>query len=100
MTVGGTWEISMSTPLGDRKFVLACKEEEGGLTGTLQGTVAPRDIFDGKVEGDKVTWKAKLEQPMRLTASFSSVVNGDDMAGKVKFGMFHNAEFVGKRVAA
>jgi hypothetical protein len=39
-----------------------------------------------------------MSKPMPMELQFSAVVDGDDISGKVKLGMFGNASFSGTRV--
>ncbi len=97
MSVDGTWNIKMETPLGTRAAVLTLKAEGATLTGTLGGDDGTTDIYDGTANGNGVTWKADITQPMALTLDFSAAVDGDALTGSVKLGMFGNAPVTGTR---
>jgi hypothetical protein len=59
-----------------------------------QGTL---ELEEGKVDGDVLTWKASLTQPMAITLEFSCSVNGDEIEGTVKLGAFGEATLKGTR---
>lgn len=99
MSADGTWEVSMNTPMGAQAASLDLKEDGSALTGTMSAAAAPApmDITDGVVDGDNLTWKAALTQPMPITLEFSAVVDGDKISGNVKLGSFGEATFEGTR---
>ena len=72
MSADGTWKLSMQTPIGERKSTLALTSAGGALTGKLTGEEGDStDIFDGKADGDSITFKAAIKNPMPLTLEFS-----------------------------
>ena len=64
------------------------------ITMTFPGPVTSST---GEIDGNSVTWKAALTQPMPITLEFSGTVDGDTIAGDVKLGAFGNATFQGTR---
>ena len=97
MAVDGNWNITMTTPMGDRDATLNVKSEGGLLTGTqaAEGNSVP--IFDGKVSGDDVTWKVSITYPMALTLSFTGKVAGDTMSGEMGIGPMGSFPFTGTK---
>jgi len=63
MSVDGNWNITMSTPMGDRKATLTLKNEGGTLTGTQGADGNSTAIFDGSANGDDVAWKVSITKP-------------------------------------
>jgi hypothetical protein len=99
MSADGKWEISMSTPMGAQSGTLELKEDGSTVTGTMTAAAAPApiEITDGTVDGDSLTWKAALTQPMPITLDFAATVDGDKISGTVKLGTFGDATFEGTR---
>jgi hypothetical protein len=99
MSADGTWKVTMQTPMGAQEGTLELKEDGTTLTGTMTAAAAPEPmaITDGTVDGDALTWKAALTQPMPITLEFSGTVDGDRLSGDVKLGAFGNATFEGTR---
>jgi hypothetical protein len=84
MSADGTWKVTMSTPIGERKSTLALKGGGGTLTGKLTGEEGnSTDIFDGKESGDAISFKASIKSPMPLTLEVTGKVAGDKMSGTV-----------------
>lgn len=97
MSVDGTWNITMQTPLGARDAKLTLSTAGGTLTGTMSGDAGATEIADGAVDGNKASWKADITDPMALTLEFSATIDGDTLSGSVKLGMFGNAPLSGTR---
>ena len=86
MAVDGNWNITMTTPMGERKATLAVKSAGGSLTGTQGADGNSGEIFDGTVNGDDVAWKISITNPMPLTLAFTGKVSGDSMSGEMGIG--------------
>src|SRR5689334_17182752 len=83
MAVDGNWNLTMTTPMGERKAMLSLKSAGGTLTGKLGEEGNSTEIFDGTVNGDDVAWKASITNPMPLTLDFSGKISGDSVSGEV-----------------
>jgi hypothetical protein len=97
MSVDGSWNAKMETPMGTRAFVLTLKTDGGALTGTMSADGGAIDIYDGAADGDKATWKTNITSPMALTLEFNATFGADAVTGTVKLGMFGNAPLSGTR---
>lgn len=97
MSADGTWKTTMNTPMGAQQGTLTLATSGNDLTGKLAGPQGEIAIEDGKVDGDNLTWKAKITSPMAMTLEFAAKVDGDDISGNVKLGAFGNASFSGTR---
>ncbi|HEY1876260.1 MAG TPA: hypothetical protein VGG66_02280 [Rhizomicrobium sp.] len=99
MAVDGKWEIVINSPLGAQKASLDIKTVGNVLTGTLQEAQGSGPLENGKVEGNMLTWSAKITNPMPLTLDFAGTVEGDKLSGSVKAGSFGSFPFTGSRSA-
>lgn len=99
MSVDGSWNITMNTPMGERKATLTLKSNGTTLTGTQAAEQGSADIAEGKVDGNKLSWKVSIQQPMPLTLDFSGTVTGDAMAGEMGVGFMGSFPFTGTRAA-
>lgn len=97
MSVDGTWNITMSTPMGERKATLNLASNGSTLTGTQAAEQGSAEIADGKVDGNKVSWKVSIQQPMPLTLDFNGTVNGDAIEGQMGVGFLGSFPFSGTR---
>ena len=64
----------------------------------MEGQQGTLELKDGAVDGDTVSWKADITNPMPITLEFSATVDGDSLSGDVKLGSFGNASFTGTRI--
>jgi cytochrome c1 len=97
MSVDGNWNMTMTTPMGERKATLSLKSAGNTLTGTQAGEQGSAEIADGKVDGNKVSWKVSIQNPMPLTLEFTGTVDGDNMKGDMGIGFMGSFPFTGTR---
>lgn len=97
MAIDGKWNMTMKTPMGEQNGTLDLKADGGALTGEMSGATGTVQIEEGKVDGDNVSWNAKITTPMPMTLEFEGKVEGDSLSGTVKLGAFGNAPFSGAR---
>ncbi len=100
MSVAGTYECVVKSPLGDQKSTIVVNPGEDGTswTGTNSGPQGSADITDGKVDGNTLTWSMKMTVPMPMTLEGSATVDGDTVTGSVKAGAFGSFPLSGTRV--
>lgn len=97
MAVDGNWNLTMTTPMGERQATLSLKQAGGALTGTQGADGNTAEIFDGIVSGDAVNWKVSITNPMPLTLEFIGTVSGDSMSGEMGIGPMGSFPFNGVR---
>ncbi len=95
MAVDGNWNITMSTPMGDRDATLSLKNAGGVLTGAQGADGNSTEIFDGTANGDDVAWKVSITNPMPLTLAFTGKVAGDSISGEMGIGPMGSFPFTG-----
>ena len=97
MAVDGNWNITMSTPMGERNATLSLKSAGTTLTGVQGAEGNTGEIFDGTVNGADVAWKISITNPMPLTLEFTGKVSGDGMSGEMGIGPMGSFPFTGTR---
>lgn len=97
MAVDGKWNISIDTPMGTRQAELELKAEGSTLTGTQAADGQSGPLQDGTVDGNKVSWKVDITNPMPLTLTFTGTVDGDKISGDADTGTFGSFPFSGSR---
>jgi hypothetical protein len=97
MAVDGNWNLTMTTPMGERSATLNLKTEGGTLTGTQGAEGNTAEIFDGTVDGDDLAWKVSITNPMPLTLAFTGKVSGNSMSGEMGIGPMGSFPFTGER---
>jgi hypothetical protein len=95
--VQGKWNITINTPMGERAAVLELLVEGKALSGSLSDAEHHVAISDGKIEGNRLSWQAKITKPMRLSFKFTAIVEEDRISGAARH-MLGSATFSGTRV--
>lgn len=94
--VQGKWNITIKTPMGDKSGVLDLETDGTALTGSLSSDEYQAAISDGKVDGNKLSWSAKITKPMRMSFKFTATVEADRISGAAKH-LLGKATFTGTR---
>jgi len=98
MSVAGSWDIRIKTPIGDQSArVTVVPDHVGGFNGKVSGDAGSMDIT-GTIAGDRLTWKMKTTKPMPLDLDCEAQVDGDTLNGTVKAGIFGKMPLSGTRV--
>ncbi len=95
MPVNGKWNVTIKTPMGDQKALVELTQDGAALNGKMSGAMGSINIENGKVDGDTLSWNAKVTSPMPLTLEFSGKQDGANLNGTVKFGAFGSGPFSG-----
>lgn len=94
MSIAGTWNTTMNTPMGAQEATLTLNEDGSGKMAGPQGDM---EITEGNVDGNAAQWKTAITTPMAMTLEFDAKAEGDNITGNVKLGAFGNATFEGTR---
>lgn len=97
MSADGTWNLTMETPMGERRSTLTLSTAGGTLTGKQEAEGNTTDIAEGTANGNDVSWKVSITNPMPLTLTFSGTVDGNSLTGSADTGMFGSFPFQGTR---
>ncbi|MFG2830312.1 hypothetical protein ACGFWI_23075 [Streptomyces sp. NPDC048434] len=98
MSVEGTWDLNISTPIGRIKAVTDLRAaEDGSLTGTAHGTGEHLPLRDVALDGSRLTWKQSITKPLRLNLSFAVTVDGDTLSGTSRAGRLPASKVTGRR---
>ena len=95
--VQGKWKITINTPMGEKSGVLELLVSGTTLTGSLSDADHHVAISDGKIEGNRLSWQAKISKPTRLSFRFSAIVDEDRISGAARH-ILGTASFSGTRV--
>ncbi|MBB5684664.1 hypothetical protein [Sphingobium boeckii] len=96
--VDGAWNVVVKSPLGDQQSVFTVASDGSAFTGNMAGAMGSLDVEDGKVDGDKLTWKMNLKVPMPMTLDCEATVSGDAITGSAGAGAFGSFPLSGTRV--
>jgi hypothetical protein len=96
MAVDGKWKVTVKTPMGDQDVTLDFTASGSTLTGTMSNGSGTVPIEDGKVDGNNVSWRARITVPLPLTVDCTGTVEGDTISGTANTS-FGGSPFSGKR---
>ena len=98
MSVAGTYDVTIKTPMGDQKGKLTINPAGDGFTGSVTSDMmGSMDIAEGKLSGDTATWTMDMKVPMPMTLECEATVAGDAISGSIKAGMFGSMAMSGTR---
>ena len=83
--------------MGERRSTLTLATAGGTLTGKQEAEGNTTDIAEGTVNGNELSWKVSITNPMPLTLTFTGTVDGDTLNGSADTGMFGSFPFEGTR---
>ena len=95
MTADGNWNLAVSTPMGERQATLSVKTDGTTLKGSQMADGNSSEIFDGTVNGNTISWKVSITDPMPMTLEFNGMINDDEVTGSVILGNFGTSTFSG-----
>jgi hypothetical protein len=97
MSVDGTWNITVQTPMGAQSSTVELVADGANLTGTQSGNGESGPIYDGQIDGEVATWKVDITRPLPLTVTFTATVDGESISGTARAGAFPPSPFSGSR---
>lgn len=97
MSVEGTWDLSITTPIGRIKAITEFRRKDGVLIGTAHGAGEEVPLSDIVLDGNQLTWKQSVTRPMRLNLAFAVTIDGDTLAGTSKAGRLPASKVTGER---
>ena len=97
MSVAGTYDCSVKTPMGEQKGTFTVTVSGDTFSGRLAGAMGSMDVHNGKVEGNRLLWKMDMKVPMPMALDCEATVNGDQITGQVRAGVFGSMPLQGRR---
>ncbi|SMQ62220.1 hypothetical protein SAMN06297468_0669 [Altererythrobacter xiamenensis] len=99
MSVAGTYDTVVKSPMGDQKgtFTVVPGDDGNTFTGSMAGGMGSMDVEDGKIDGNTLTWKMNMTVPMPMTLDCEATVAGDQLTGNVNAGAFGAMPLTGER---
>ncbi|MEM7583625.1 MAG: amidohydrolase family protein [Acidobacteriota bacterium] len=99
--VSGTWALELATPRGNRDITAELEmKPDGKVSGELSSERGTSAVEDGRVSGDRLSFKTRRTAgPRTFEAGYSLNVADDSATGSMKVGS-RTMELSGKRTAA
>ena len=100
MSFDGDWQLTISSPMGERPATLSITETTGNLEGSLSTGMGTSPI-NGYADESYVAFSASVQGPMGdVKLDFTGIVTGDEAAGQMQFGSMGGGPWHGARVGA
>ena len=96
--VDGKWNCTVDSPMGEQEFVLTVVSNGDSFSGSAEGNIGSKDIPEGVVDGNELSWTMQISKPMPVTLTCRATVSCDSLEGKVKAGIFGSFPIRGTRV--
>jgi hypothetical protein len=97
MTVEGTWDLVIATPIGRIRPVVDLRYTGEQLTGIAHGLGEQVPLRNVVVEGNQVSWTQSVTKPLRLNLAFTVTIDGDELSGTSKAGRLPTSKVTGQR---
>ena len=99
MSVAGTYDTVVKSPMGDQKgtFTIVPGDDGNTFTGSMTGGMGSMDVKDGTINGNALSWKMDMTVPMPMTLNCNATVDGDQLTGTVNAGAFGDMPITGER---
>jgi len=97
MSLTGTWNIRISTPIGIQLVALELTENNGVIEGIAKSSAESTPLIDPVLDGNRLTWKQSITKPMRLNLTFDVIIDGDTLTGTSQAGMLPASNVTGTR---
>ncbi|CAM5299506.1 hypothetical protein SAVIM338S_00422 [Streptomyces avidinii] len=97
MSAEGIWDLTVSTPIGRIKAVVELRRTDGVLSGSAHGAGEEVPLGEVALDGDRLTWKQAVTQPLRLNLVFALTVDGDTLTGTARAGGLPASKVTGRR---
>ena len=83
------WNLVVKAPGGVQKSVITLRSHNGVLTGTIANDAfGTQEIEEGTYDGELLTWKSRLQEPVDLTVSyFATLDDENNISGHIRAAM-------------
>ncbi|MFJ7589374.1 hypothetical protein ACIQZO_18740 [Streptomyces sp. NPDC097617] len=100
MTVEGTWNLVLATPIGRQQAVLRLFTGDGELRGVATGDAEEVPLTGLERHGDRLTWRQSITKPLRLHLVFDVTVTQDELTGTARAGRLPASKVTGHRAGS
>jgi hypothetical protein len=97
MSITGTWNVNIFTPVGIQSVVLELTESSGVVEGIAKGDAESAPLINPILNGNRLTWKLPITKPIRLNLTFDVTIDDNTLTGTSKVGILPSSKVTGKR---
>lgn len=99
MSVDGTWDITIDSPMGVQRAVLVLVREGDAVTGTGRAMGSTMVVTDGSAADGRVTFAMRVTRPVPMRLRFDLQLEDDEATGHVVAGPFGKQPVTGRRTS-
>jgi hypothetical protein len=83
MSIDGTYQVTVKTPLGKQKGKLTIQSAGDQFSGSLETSSGTTHFSDGRISGGQLQWQAETRTPMgAFDVSYTATIQGDRLTGE------------------
>jgi len=96
--VSGEWEMTISSPRGERTSTMTIEQDGDKITVTMEGFRGDEMVGEGTVTGENIEWTVKMDTPRgEFSLTYKGTVSGDTMSGEAQMGDRGSMEWSAKK---
>jgi len=96
--VSGVWELTLTTPRGERTMDVTFVQDGENITVTMPGMRGDETEGQGTIQGDAIEWTITRSTPQgEFTVTYTGTVEGDTMSGQAVMGERGSFEWTAKK---
>jgi imidazolonepropionase-like amidohydrolase len=96
--VGGTWDVTVTTPQGSNQATMTVTQSGATITGQMTSELGSAALDNGQVTGRAVSWSITLQMGgQSMTIPFHGDVEGNQMRGTAELPGMGSASFTAQK---
>ena len=96
--IGGTWDVTVSTPQGSNEASMTLTQSGGSFTGQMTSQMGTTTIDNGQMSGRSASWSITLTMGgQSMTITFQGEVEGNRMRGTADMPGMGSATFTAQK---
>jgi hypothetical protein len=97
--IAGVWDCVTSASFGTQESVFTIERDGDAFTGSNVADIGELPVIEGRIEGDRISWKMPTTKPMRMTLVGKATIADGRLEGIVVMGAFGKATMTGVKRA-
>ncbi len=99
MSIDGTFNLEINSPMGTRTATVTMKSEGNSLSGTFTDEQGETPLKDGSITGEGFSFTVDITTPMgSIGLNFTGAVSGDSISGQVQSEQMGSFPYKGARM--
>ncbi len=98
MSLTGTWNVSISTPIGRQSAVLELTENDGVVVGVAKNDAETLPLINPVLYGTRLTWQLSITRPIHLNLTFNVTIDGNTLTDTSRARILPPSRVTGTRV--